>query len=327
MKHTLLKSLLVSTLFLASHSKASSVPQCPNIDHLAQNITAPIIERQGYRNPFNRIITWLPSFHMIHDQITQAGKNVTITAKFDYGAIAHKDLEHEMVNFYIRGQDDNEWRNLGSTVTNSDGKASMTLSNLDTGQYRLYAGVPADGSGAQGFLTVIDANTQAVLFDIDGTLTQSDLEQIDDYTGLEYADAKEGAYDLVRTYLDLGYQPIFLTARVYWYAKGSREWLSWMGLPQGFLRTSLSNEASLFNTAEYKIEQINQLKSQGVNIIRAYGNAKTDAQAFIQAGLGSDNSFTIGKDAGYYGTQAIEGDSYYQHIRDVASQTPNANCK
>lgn len=327
MKNTLLTTLTLSALTLAMSHRSFAMPQCPELDYIEQTVASPQLEKQKYRNGFNKLITWLPSFHMIHDQIVADGSSVTITAKFDYGAIAHKDLEHENVQFYLRGIHDNDWQFIDSAVTNSDGKASVSISGLSAGQYRIYVGVPADGSGVQGYLTVVQPNTQAVLFDIDGTLTESDSEQIDDYTGIEYADAKSGARELVRTYLDLGYQPIFLTARVYWYTKGTREWLSWMGLPQGFLRTSLSNEISLFKSAEYKEKQINDLQSQGIEIIRAYGNAKTDAEAFIEAGLGKDISFTIGKDAGHYGTTAIIGNDYHSHIKDIASQTTQASCE
>ncbi|TMP30790.1 phosphatidylinositol transfer protein [Pseudoalteromonas rubra] len=306
---------------------AQALPQCPDPSWIEQNYAKPEVPSAGYRNGLNRFITWLPSFHMVHDEVVAEGNSVTVTAKFDYGAIAHKDLEFETVRFYLRGQQDSDWHYLGDAVTNSDGKASVTLSAMNAGQYRIYAAVPADGTGAEGFVTVVQPNTPAVLFDIDGTLTESDAEQIGDYTGIDRADQKEGAYSLVRRYLDLGYQPVYLTARVYWYAKGTRDWLNWMGLPRGFLRTSLSNETSLFRTAEYKIEQIQQLQSQGLNIVRAYGNAKTDAEAFIRAGLGAQNSFTIGPDAGHYGTTAISNNNYYSHITNEVDTYPAAQCE
>ncbi|WP_244951615.1 LNS2 domain-containing protein [Pseudoalteromonas luteoviolacea] len=308
-------------------SNVNALPACPDLAWLEAKMSAPAMPDTGYRNRFNKLITWLPEFHMVHDQIVAEGASFQVTAKFDYGAVAHKDLEHETVRFYIRGQQDGDWRFLTNAVTNSDGKATLSLPSLSAGQYRIYAGVPADGTGAEGFVTVVQPNTPAVLFDIDGTLTESDAEQIGDYTGIDRADQKEGAYSLVRRYLDLGYQPVYLTARVYWYAKGTRDWLNWMGLPQGFLRTSLSNETSLFRTAEYKISEINYLKSQGLNIVRAYGNAKTDAEAFIRAGLGAQNSFTIGSDAGHYGTTAIDNNHYYQHIQTQVDTFPAAACE
>ena len=317
---------LIAPLQLSA-SSAFSLPQCPQPQLMEQPFETPNVETGQYRNGFNRLITWLPHYHFIHDEIAGVGMPVTITAKFDYGSVAHKDLEFETVKFYMRGINDTDWHYVSTAVTNSDGKATLSLPAMSAGQYRIYAGVPADGTGAQGFLTVVEPNTEAVLFDIDGTLTKSDAEQIGDYTGIDYADEKEGAYTLVRSYLDLGYQPVYLTARVYWYGKGTRNWLSWMGLPQGFLRTSLSNEASLFRTAEYKTEQINKLEENGVKIVRAYGNAKTDAEAFIESGLSASQSFTIGRDAGYYGTTAILDDSYREHIATHVSHFPPANCQ
>ncbi|KKE82886.1 LNS2 domain-containing protein [Pseudoalteromonas luteoviolacea] len=308
-------------------SAASALPTCPNLAWLEAQFEQPELPDVGYRNRLNRLITWLPSFHMVHDQVVAEGHATTVTAKFDYGAVAHKDLEYEAVKFYIRSEQDTQWRFLADAVTDHDGKARVTLPALQAGQYRIYAGVPADKSGAQGYVTVVQAGTQAVLFDIDGTLTESDAEQIGDYTGISRADEKEGAYTLVRRYLDLGYQPVYLTARVYWYAKGTRDWLNWMGLAQGFLRTSLSNETSLFRTAEYKMAEINRLQSQGLEIVRAYGNAKTDAEAFIRAGIGEMNSFTIGPDAGHYGTMPIDQNHYYQHIQAQVDSYPAAKCE
>ncbi|KZN45533.1 phosphatidylinositol transfer protein [Pseudoalteromonas luteoviolacea] len=305
----------------------SALPTCPDLAWLEAKIAAPSMPYMDYRNRFNKLITWLPEFHMVHDQIVAEGASFQVTAKFDYGAVAHKDLEFETVKFYIRAQQDSDWRFLTNAVTNSDGKAILSLPGLNAGQYRIYAGVPADGTGAEGFITVVQPNTPAVLFDIDGTLTESDAEQIGDYTGIDRADQKEGAYSLVRRYLDLGYQPVYLTARVYWYAKGTREWLDWMGLPKGFLRTSLSNETSLFRTAEYKIGEITYLQAQGLDIVRAYGNAKTDAAAFMRAGLGAQNSFTIGSDAGHYGTTPINNNHYYQHIQEQVDTFPEAACE
>ncbi|KAF7774404.1 hypothetical protein PCIT_a0845 [Pseudoalteromonas citrea] len=322
-----MKRACLFTALIFSTMSVNALPKCPQPEIMEQPIAPPSFERAPYKNTLNRFITWLPNYHMIHDEIAPAGQPFTATAKFDYGSLAHKDLEFEAVNFYLRGEHDLNWQFITQALTNSDGKASVSLPPLTAGQYQLYAAVPADGSGTKGFITVIDPNTPAVLFDIDGTLTESDAEQIGDYTGIKRAEPKEAAYTLVRRYLDLGYQPVYLTARVYWYAKGTRSWLSWMSLPQGYLRTSLSNETSLFRTAEYKTAQINQLKAKGLNIVRAYGNAKTDAQAFINAGLTPSDSFTIGENAGHFGTTAIHGNSYRAHITEQVDNFQPAQCE
>ncbi|EKE75662.1 hypothetical protein [Gallaecimonas xiamenensis] len=319
------KALLAPLLFASAGALA--LPQCPEPQRMELDYPAPSFAVTGFDHSANRFISLLPSYHMVHDLVLAEGQGATLTAKFDYGTLVHKDLEDEKVRFYLRGPQQGSWQFLGQGTTNSDGKASIALPALAAGQYRIYAGVPGDGSGAQGFVTVIQPGTQAVLFDIDGTLTESDAEQLGDYTGIDRADPKDGAYSLVRRYLDLGYQPVFLTARVYWYAKGSRSWLDWMGLPQGFLRTSLSNEDSLFNPRAYKAAQIRALQAQGLNIVRAYGNAKSDAEAFIDAGIPPSSTFTIGSDAGYNGTTPIAGNSYGQHIAEAVDSFPAAACQ
>ena len=307
--------------------QAQALPSCPQPQLLETGYQPPVAAPTGYRNPVNALLAGLPSYHMLHDAISPENQPTTITAKFDYGTLAHKDLELETVHFYIRDAQASRWRLLGTRTTNLDGKASITVPGLPAGQYRLYALVPADNTGAEGFLTVVQPGTQAVLFDIDGTLTESDLEQIGDYPAIRHATPKQGAYSLVRAYLDKGYQPIYLSARVYWYAKGTRDWLQWLGLPTGVLRTSTSNKISLFRTAAYKTEQILQFKQAGVEIVRAYGNAKTDAEAFINAGIPATQSFTIGPDAGHANTTPILDNSYLTHIQQSVASFPRANCQ
>jgi len=305
---------------------ALASPKCPEIGLFDEVYAKPDIPKTEWNNPVNAFISVLESFHMIRDEIVAEGQSVVVTAKFDYGRIIHKDLEDEIVKFYIRGRLDNDWRFLEEAVTDGDGKASITLNPMTAGQYRLYAGVPPDGTGTEGYLSVIQSGLQAVVFDIDGTISESDAGVIGDYTGIDPVDPKDGAQDLVTSYLDLDYLPVYVTARQYWYAKGSRAWLKSLGLPPGILRCAWDLVDGVFFTAEYKLRELEMFKDQGIEFVRAYGNAKTDSEAFIRANIGESNTFSIGEDAGYYGTTPIPGNTYVNHISEMVENYPPSQC-
>lgn len=324
----MIRSLLGLALTLTSGlAFCAQTPQCPDFGFENRLPAFDYPQEEGFRYFWNNYLSRDQEYHMVHDGLVVQGEESEVVMKFDYGGVFHKDLEFEDVQVYLSGTQMNEWQALGRYRTNSDGKIYVRVPGLAEGQYQLKAVVMGDLSEATGYLTAVRSGTQAVLFDIDGTLTQSDFEQLLDYPGIAYADPKPGAFDLVQSYMDKGYQVIYLTARVYWYARGTREWLDYMGLPQGFLRTSLSNEISLFKTADYKASFIDSVQAKGVEVVRAYGNATTDAEAYELAGLAKQDSFTIGKDAGHLGTQAIANDSYYEHLEEQVYTFPWAECQ
>lgn len=265
---------------------------------------------------------------MGHDQIVSEGTATTLVGKFDYGAVFHKDLESEYVNAYLYGTGMNDWQSLGRFKTNSDGKIYVPVSGLPEGQYQVKMVVRGDLTEATAYLTVVKQGAKAVVFDIDETLTIDDLEQILDYTGIEAAEARGGAAELVSYYVQQGYHPIFVTGRTYWYAKGSRAWLAqYLGVPDFTLRTTLTNETGLFNVANYKANEILNFKSQGMDIVRAYGNATTDIEAYEQAGIPKSATFIVGDNAGAQATQAVNNGNYWQHLYEVVyPNTPHSGC-
>jgi len=284
--------------------------------------------RSGFRYFWNRWLSKDTPYHMGHDQIVQEGQGTTVVGKFDYGAVLHKDLEYEYVNAYLYGTGMDSWQSLGRFKTNSDGKINVAVPSLPEGQYQVKMVVRGDLSEATAYVTVIKSGAKAVIFDIDETLTASDLEQILDYTGIEVADARGGASDLVNHYISQGYHPIFVTGRSYWYAKGSRSWLAnHLDVPDFTLRTTMSNETGLFNVADYKAEALLKFKAQGIEIIRAYGNATTDIEAYEAAGIPKAETYIVGKNAGANGTQAIADGNYWDHLYEVVyPDTPHSGC-
>ena len=100
-----------------------------------------------------------------------------------------------------------------------------------------------------------------------------------------------------------------------------------MDLPDFTLRTALSNEDSLFRTADYKAGVLAERQDAGLEIFRAYGNADTDIEAYERVGIPKNHTFTIGDLAGESGTTPIEQEHYFGHIDAVVEDTPGSGCR
>lgn len=187
--------------------------------------------------------------------------------------------------------------------------------------------VQGDRSSANGYLTVVDPGRKAVLFDIDGTLTLNDFEAVGDYLGISNAQMHNGADELVWSYVEKGYQVVFLTARQYWLARTTREWFNRNGLIHWHLRTDPNADNPVDpDSVAHKTGVIRQLRGEaGLNIIRAYGNSDTDLESYEAGGIPSEQTYIIGELAGEDGTQPIHGD-YMHHLSTVVANTPDAGC-
>lgn len=269
-------------------------------------------------------------YHMVHDEIVNPGESITITGKFDYDRVFHKDLEQEYVHAYVYGTGMNQWSYLGRHKTDWDGKVYVDVPAQSEGEYIVRMIVEGDLSSADGFISVVPRGQETVLFDIDGTLTLNDAEQIGDYLGVSQAGIWPYAKQTVQNYLDKGYRVIFLTARPYWNARDTREWFTrFVNLPQWQLRTNENGGGDLFNIdiEGYKRDYLTRIqRDKGLNIIRAYGNANSDINAYLDSGIDLSNIWIIGENAGNQGTQPIHGD-YSAHFFSVVESTPVAACR
>lgn len=301
---------------------------CTDYDAVQQGPAFSFPAKQRFKHFGNRLLALDTPFHMGHDQIVTAGQATTLVGKFDYGAVFHKDLEDEAVQAFITGTGKDDWQYLGQFTTNSDGKIFVPVDGQQEGQYKVRLVVLGDLSYTDLYLTAIEPGRKAVVFDIDETLTKDDLEQILDYTGIEAAEPRPAAAQLVQQYIERGYHPVFITARTYWYAKGSRQWLrDSLSLPDFTLRTTFSNKQGLFEPAQYKTEVMQGMQAAGIEFVRAYGNADTDAEAFANVGIPLSETYIIGDKAGINGTQPITAAGYQQHISDVVLNTPHSGCQ
>lgn len=282
--------------------------------------------KKSFRSFGNTILAGLyKPWHMVHDQVVKTGTAATITGKFDYDAVLHKDLENEYVHVYIYGTGMSAWQYVGRYTTNSDGKITANLGVRNAGEYLVRMVVEGDLSRVDGYVSVVEPGRKAVLFDIDGTLTLNDFEAVGDYLGVKTASAYYYAPETVNAYRAKGYQVVYLTARPYWVTKDGREWFAPKGMkPWTYITNPYGDGPIPPNTEQFKTDQINYLKNTvGLDIIRAYGNATTDIGAYATAGIPKAETWIIGQYAGTQNTQNT-GSDYGYHYSTVVTNTPRS---
>lgn len=307
----------------------ANADSCPDYQIAATPPTLTGPAKKSFRHFGNTLLSRLyKPWHMVHDQIVAQGQAITVSAKFDYDAVLHKDLEDERVHAYLYGTGMAGWQYLGSAMTNSDGKITLALGTRPVGEYQLRVIVEGDLTSASGYVSVVEPGREAVLFDIDGTLTLNDFEAYADYLGIRNAQPHYYAAETVRAYQAKGYQILYLTARPYWVTRDARQWFPWTQLlPWHYHSNPYGDGPIPPNTQQFKTDYVKYLREQvGLNIVRAYGNATTDIAAYADGGLPKAETWIIGENAGRDGTQNV-GPDYSYHYFTVVNNTPQASCR
>ena len=171
-------------LLLAALTQPAQAAQCPDYGITSQLPAAPVVSKKSFKKWTNSWLSaWYKPYHMVHDVIVGDGQSATITGKFDYDAVLHKDLEGEYVHAYLSGSGMDNWEYLGRFTTDTDGKIFVPTGVRAVGDYQIRMVVEGDLSSVTGYLTVADSSRETILFDIDGTLTLNDFEAVGDYPG------------------------------------------------------------------------------------------------------------------------------------------------
>ena len=173
----------------------------------------------------------------------------------------------------------------------------------------------------------------AVVTDIDGTLTLSDAEFLTEfvdptYVPLAWADA---ATLMVELY-DRGYLILYLTARPANLSMSDGEsvrdaterWLEDLGFPLDSRRTEVvlaPDSTSGDATTAYKLGALQEHQAAGWQFDYAYGNATTDIDAYLQAGIPPTGVYIIGENSGEQGTTPVTGDGWTDHLATVVTPT------
>lgn len=221
------------------------------------------------------------------------------------------------------------WIPLGRGQTGSDGGVEFVFageSRLPAGRWRVWAVVEGDGSCAEGGVFVYPVGTRFIVTDIDGTLTTSDEEFMQQIANTAYYPKQHpGATRLHQTWAAKGYEQLYLTARPFGGRMLSRAWLRDDEFPFAYMQTA-PNFVFGDPAAKYKGDFIRSVKAKGFFVDYAYGNAESDFDGYSDAGVPLEVQFSI-LEAGaiaYRGSTPIAGDDYNPHIENYVAGRPDA---
>ncbi len=242
--------------------------------------------------------------HAVSDPVINPGSDAVIDGKFAYGTTS-KDLEDEQVTVWLQARPCGPWVPAAAARTDDDGKArfSVPASRLPrVGAYPFQAVVNGDLTRAYGTIFVVAPGAPAVVFDIDGTLTTSDLQLAEQLVLGDDPAMRDGANEVARAYARAGFLPIYVSGRPYFLREASRDWLRRHHFPRGVLVTTdtLGQAApSTSGVGAFKLQRLEELRDgAGVNIRYAYGNASTDVCAYARAGIAPQATYIVGKHGG-----------------------------
>ncbi|PKN55183.1 MAG: hypothetical protein CVU56_22585 [Deltaproteobacteria bacterium HGW-Deltaproteobacteria-14] len=276
--------------------------------------------------------------HRGQDVVVKVGEPQLLIGKFAYGFI-DKDLKEENVEVWIqRDPPCGAWELLDIVRTSTDGqygtqygieddggRVFYTVPSdraLPVGRYPVRMVVRGDHSLASFDLIVVTPGTEAVVFDIDGTLTTDDSELINEITqsifNNTYDEAvRAAAVETVTAWHDKGYLVVYLTGRPDLLRPMTEAWLEAHGFPPGPLHLTDTNGQVLptnGGVGDYKTAFLAYLAGTGgLSVYAAYGNATTDIYAFGNAAIPKARTFIAGPHGGEEGTVNV-GDDYQAHL-------------
>lgn len=192
----------------------------------------------------------------------------------------------------------------------------------------------ASPAGATAMATC-DVERHVVVTDVDETLTTSDAENLHQILDPSYDQKQRAdASATFEAYHDKGYWIAYVTARPETlvlrdgrpYRTATDQWFSAHGFPHPDGVSDVYFSPDLLSSLlprGYKGEVVKALQAAGFQVDYAYGNASTDFQAYADAGLPLDHTFSIGKLAGWGGTTPITGGDYTDHLATFLPTVPS----
>ena len=124
---------------------------------------------------------------------------------------------------------------------------------------------------------------QAVVFDIDGTLTP---------TRLAILTARVDAADAVRVFADAGYKILYLSARTRIFQSCIPNWLKKNHFPEGSINVPQTDE-DRSDHAAFKMRVLRAYIANGWTFVAAYGDSSTDFVAYGKVGISEDRVFAL----------------------------------
>ena len=134
-----------------------------------------------------------------------------------------------------------------------------------------------------GIQPATPCRAQAVVFDIDGTLTP-DVQSI--------FKVRPDAAEAVNLYADKGYAIIYLSARIKLLQRSIPNWLEKNGFPEGNLQVPETSGDGK-DHAQFKEKVLREFIAQGWTIAFAYGDSSTDFEAYAAVGIPKEYIFAL----------------------------------
>jgi phosphatidate phosphatase PAH1 len=126
-------------------------------------------------------------------------------------------------------------------------------------------------------------DAQAVVFDIDGTLTP---------TPLKYWQARSDAAKAVHLFADKGHKIIYLTARIRPLQSDIPIWLEENGFPDGGVYVTQTAEDRR-DHGQFKIRVLQDILAHGWKIEYAYGDSSSDFEAYAAVGVPKERVYAL----------------------------------
>lgn len=291
------------------------------IDAVAEScstVAGPKVTPQGFKHfiehaPF-KLMT---PHHRGRDQFYAVGEPQWVLGKFTYGD-ADKDLKDEPVDIFLLRGCAGQWEKIGTATTTLEGQHATVEGVEDTGG-RVYFQIPkekelpigrhrvrmvvGDGSFADQYIEVLPKGAAIFVSDMDGTLTErkagdtqlacdeeSDFPAVwrELFTGNSEPAVHTGVAEAFHKLVDLGYRPLYLTARPEWLVPHTRRFMNEADrqdgrgdLPEGIIHTTLGLIGAINSAAEtFKKNELKMLTDKGFNIGFGFGNRPSDVATY-----------------------------------------------
>ena len=283
--------------------------------------------RRGGRSAAAASLAGAPN-HSANDPIINPGDSAVVQGKFAYGTVS-KDLEGEEVGLWLRMGRCGAWKEIRRAVTDDDGRLAIEVSHQyfsGPGAYPYQFIVRGDLSRVSGTIYVLDRNTPVVIFDVDGTLTTSDSELLEQVALGRDPEVRPGASQVANYYATASYLPIYVSGRPYLLRRSTAAWLRRHGFPPGPLVTTdaITDAApTQSGVGRFKYNTLARLVDDvGLHVIAAYGNADTDVCVYSSIGLPPEKTFIVSDQPRqcppHPPVQTI--DSYIEHYRVLGQE-------
>jgi hypothetical protein len=256
--------------------------------------------------------------HRGRDSFYAPGDEQWVIGKFAYGPL-DKDLKNETVDIFAQTGCAGAWENLGTATTTTKG-SHATVEGVDDVGARVYFAIPeekrlpighhrvrmvvrGDQTFADQFIEVLPKGTPIFISDVDGTLTERRpndtpraCDEESDFPalwngmlgGAKQPYAHEGASGALTKLTELGYRPLYLTARPEFLVPHTRAFLSGEArgdgrgdLPSGIVHTTLGLTGAINSAAQdFKMHEMDMLAQKGFRPQIGFGNRKSDVATY-----------------------------------------------